>query len=121
MWEPSTLSALRACLTVLSVATFSTPSLGATLECPDFSTLTIKEPARTMLAQRRALQDRGGLALPQLVYELRANHPQSPNGEVTNYLLALYCPIVNADNALTKSAKTQKMNQFAGEVRAQEH
>ncbi len=114
---PSTLSA---CLAALFAATIFTSSAGATLECPELGNLTIKEPVRTMLAQRRALQDRGGSALPQLVYQLRANHPRSPNGEITNYLLALYCPIIDAESGLTKSEKTRKMNQFANEVRAQQ-
>ncbi len=107
-------------LPAVFVMIFPARGIAGSLECPELAHLSIKETARAMLAQRRALQDRGSSALPQIVYVLKAKHPQNSSGEITNYLLALYCPIVDANKALSTTDKKSKMNQFANEVRAEE-
>jgi hypothetical protein len=88
--------------------------------CPLCGSVILKEPTRSMASQTIALRARGSAAILELIHTLKAAHPRAKHGDITNYLITLYCPIVNSERALSDLEKQQRIEAFAGQVRAQE-
>ena len=57
-----------------------------------------------------------GNRVPVFIRELRGRHPNAPAGELVNYLVTAYCPIVNAMTGLGDAEKQAKMDSFASQV-----
>jgi hypothetical protein len=57
-----------------------------------------------------------GPQVPLIVNALRTRHPGVPNGEIVNYLVTAYCPVVNRMSGLSESEKHAKLGAFASQV-----
>jgi hypothetical protein len=57
-----------------------------------------------------------GPQVPLIVNALRTRHPGAPGGEIVNYLLTAYCPVVNRMSGLSESDKHTKLGAFASQV-----
>lgn len=92
----------------------------AALECPQSQSKTmrgaLKETPKQISADARMLAARGWAAIPGLVHSIREANPASSDGEVTNYLITAYCPVVN-DRQLSEGQKKADLARFASQVR----
>ena len=57
-----------------------------------------------------------GPQVPLIVSALRTRHPGVPGGEIVNYLVTAYCPVVNRISGLSESEKHSKLGAFASQV-----
>ena len=91
------------------------------LECPTSQPAgapgTIQEtPAQiSELSQVLASGDLGN-RIPVFVHSLRSRHPDAPTGELVNYLVTAYCPVVNNLTGLSDGEKQARMDAFASQV-----
>jgi hypothetical protein len=54
--------------------------------------------------------------IPVFVHSLRSRHPNAPSGDLVNYLVTAYCPIVNSLTGLSDGEKQAKLSAFASQV-----
>jgi hypothetical protein len=54
--------------------------------------------------------------IPDFVQALRSRHPDASGGELVNYLVTAYCPVVNRLTGLSDGEKRARMDAFAGQV-----
>ena len=54
--------------------------------------------------------------IPVFVHSLRSRHPNAATGDLVNYLVTAYCPIVNSLTGLSDGEKQAKLSAFAGSV-----
>jgi len=78
---------------------------------------TIQEtPAQiSELSQLLASGDLGN-RIPVFVNELRSRHPNVPTGELVNYLVTAYCPVVNRLTGLSNGEKQARLSAFVSQV-----
>ena len=57
-----------------------------------------------------------GNRIPVYVRDLKARHPNVSAGEIVNYLVTAYCPVVNALNGLGAAEQQSRMDAFASQV-----
>jgi hypothetical protein len=58
------------------------------------------------------LTEHGADAAPGLVAGLKARHPKATNGEIINYLITAYCPVVNREGGKSEAEKKTQIAQF---------
>jgi hypothetical protein len=91
------------------------------LECPTAQPAgapgAIREtPAQiSELSQVLASGDLGN-RIPVFVHALRSRHPDAPTGELVNYLVTAYCPVVNSLTGLSDGEKQARMDAFTTQV-----
>ncbi len=54
--------------------------------------------------------------VPEIVADLRRRYPGVESAEVTNYLMAAYCPIIAALTGLGEAEKQARMDRFASQL-----
>jgi hypothetical protein len=93
----------------------------AALECPMAQPAgapgAIQEtPAQiSELSQVLASGDLGN-RIPVFVRALHSRHPDAPTGELVNYLVTAYCPVVNSLTGLSDGEKQARMDAFITQV-----
>jgi hypothetical protein len=91
------------------------------LECPSPQPAgvagTIQEsPAQiSELSQVLASGDLGN-RIPVFVHSLRSRRPNAATGELVNYLVTAYCPIVNSLTGLIEGQKQARLSAFVSQV-----
>jgi hypothetical protein len=92
------------------------------LECPapqhaGASGVTQETPGQIAeLSQVLASGDLGN-RIPVYVHVLRkSRHPDAPTGDLVNYLVTAYCPVVNSLSGLSDDKKQARMDAFALQV-----
>ena len=91
------------------------------LECPTPQSAgapdAIQEtPAQiSELSQVLASGDLGN-RIPVFVHALRSRHPDVPSGELVNYLVTAYCPVVNSLTGLSNGEKQARLSAFVSQV-----
>ncbi len=50
------------------------------------------------------------------VHALHSRHPDVPTGELVNYLVTAYCPVVNSLTGLSDGEKQARMDAFSTQV-----
>ena len=91
------------------------------LECPTAQPAgapgAIQEtPAQiSELSQVLASGDLGN-RIPVFVRALHSRHPDAPTGELVNYLVTAYCPVVNSLTGLSDGEKQARMDAFITQV-----
>ena len=85
------------------------------LDCPQAQSHNVrgalKETAQITAAQS-GLAARGSAAIPSLIFQIRKNNPDSTDGEITNYLITAYCPVVNGRQELSEQQKRADLARF---------
>jgi hypothetical protein len=95
---------------------------GATraLECPLAQPATtataLQESPETIRDLSALLAAQGTDVVPEIVAGLRRRYPGAQDAEIANYLVTLYCPVVNRDAALSDSEKSGRLGAFASQV-----
>ena len=67
------------------------------------------------LAQVLASEDLGP-QIPMLFRALRSRHPDVPAGELVNYLVTAYCPVVNHISGLSSAERQERLDAFTTRV-----
>jgi hypothetical protein len=57
-----------------------------------------------------------GNRIPVLVHSLRSRHPNAATGDLVNYLVTAYCPIVNGLTGLSEGEKQARLSAFVSQV-----
>jgi len=93
---------------------------GRALECP------LPQPAATASAVRETEQDirelsgllaaQGTGVVPEIVAGLRRRYPSAQDAEIANYLVTVYCPVVNRDAAASDAEKAARLGAFSSEL-----
>jgi len=91
------------------------------LECPapqptGASGAIQETPAQiSELSQVLASGDLGN-RIPVFVHALRSRHPNVPTGELVNYLVTAYCPLVNSLTGLSEGERQARLSAFESQV-----
>ena len=90
------------------------------LECP------LPQPATTASTLRETKQDidvlsslmaaQGTGVVPEIIAGLRRKYPAAQDAEITNYLVTVYCPVVNQNAALSDTEKAGRLAAFSSQV-----
>ncbi len=98
------------------IAGGSVASAAHALECPvahaERAKGVLQETPETIAALSKSLADRGAGAAPGIVAGLRQRHPTATNGELVNYLVTAYCPVVNREVGKSEAAKRAQLAHF---------
>ena len=54
--------------------------------------------------------------ISDILHALRSRHPNMSSGELVNYLVAAYCPVLNALTGLSEGEKQVRMDIFASQA-----
>ena len=57
-----------------------------------------------------------GNRIPVFVHALRDRHPDVPAGELVNYLVTAYCPVVNGQKGLSTAGKQARLSDFVSKA-----
>jgi hypothetical protein len=107
--------------TVAAVAWLLLAAPCMALECPTPQPAGTPDAIRETPAQISELSQvlaSGDLGnrIPVLVQALRSRHPNVPAGELVNYLVTAYCPVVKNQSGLDDAAKQAQLDAFASKV-----
>lgn len=90
------------------------------LDCP------VPQPATTASALQESPQSieelsnlmaaQGTGVVPEIVTRLKRKYPAAQDAEITNYLVTLYCPVVDKDAALSDSEKAARLGAFSSQI-----
>lgn len=119
--SPHTRPVRALCFAIKLVSAFlvfgCSPSAGAAFECPETGKGAV--PALISPAQAKLLAGEGldqANEVNELIVRLKAERPGVSFDEITNELMAAYCPIV-AGTSLSAEAKLDRLNTFGALVR----
>ena len=104
---------------VIACVLLAAPCLA--IECPAPQPAGAPDAIRETPAQisdLTALLGSGDLGnrIPMIVHDLRSRHPNAPGGELVNYLVTAYCPVVNRLTGLSDGEKQARMDAFTSQV-----
>ena len=95
-------------------------SAARALDCP------LSQPMTTASALQESPQDiqvlsglmaaQGTSVVPQIIAQLKRKYPVAQDAEITNYLVTLYCPVVNRDASLSDAEKADRLSAFSSQI-----
>jgi hypothetical protein len=102
---------------VLSGMAFSLlPGAAVALECPVSHSQSgkgvLQETPQAIAAMSKVLAANAAGAAPDIVAGLKQRHPNASNGEIINYLVTAYCPVVNRQRGQSEATKRAQMAHF---------
>ena len=90
------------------------------LDCP------MAQPATTASAMKETPQDiqtlsnlmaaQGTGVVPEIIAQLKRKYPAVQDAEITNYLVTLYCPVVDKNASLSDAEKSARLGAFSSQV-----
>lgn len=90
------------------------------LDCPNPQPTTtasaLQETPQTIQEFSDLLAAQGTGVVPEIIFQLRRRYPRAEEAEITNYLVALYCPVVNGDAALDDAGRAARLSAFSSQV-----
>jgi hypothetical protein len=111
----------RVALGALLLAATMVPGTAFALQCPapeDTARPGVIVETPAQIAQLRSDLSSGDASnhLHEIIYGLRQRHPGVGNGEITNYLMTAYCPVVAGMSGLGEAEKQARMAQFDSQI-----
>ena len=95
-------------------------SAARALDCP------LPQPRTTASALQESPQDiqvlsglmaaQGTGVVPQIIAGLKRKYPAAQDAEIANYLVTLYCPVVNRDASLSDAEKADRLSAFSSQI-----
>ena len=95
-------------------------SAARALDCP------LSQPRTTASALQESPQDiqvlsglmaaQGTGVVPQIIAQLKRKYPVAQDAEIANYLVTLYCPVVNRDASLSDAEKADRLSAFSSQI-----
>ncbi len=93
------------------------------LECPVLqdsgAMVSLSQSRQQARSDEATLAARGSAAVPSMIYRLRQTHADATNAEITNYLIAVYCPTLNHKKHVSNQRRRADLMRFAAQVRNQ--
>lgn len=90
------------------------------LECPAPQPATTKsalaESAQDIQTLADLMAEQGTGVVPEIVDQLRRRYPTAQDAEIANYLVTVYCPVVDKDAALSDAEKADRLSAFSSQV-----
>jgi hypothetical protein len=90
------------------------------LDCPIAQPATtasaLQESRQTIQTLSDLMAAQGTDVVPEIITQLRRKYPTAQDAEITNYLITLYCPVVNQDAALSDAEKSARLGAFSSQV-----
>jgi hypothetical protein len=89
-------------------------------ECPaphPTATISAIKQTEPKIAEYSNLLARQGTGVvPEIIAQLKKTHPGASDAEITNFLVTVYCPVINRDADLGDDQKRTKIMAFSSEV-----
>jgi hypothetical protein len=97
----------------------------AAFECPvahvRADNSSIKEtPAQIAQLSKELEADQSGNTAIDTVAELKRRYPVAPFGEIVNYMIAAYCPIIAKNASLSDEEKEARLENYSQQITAVE-
>lgn len=88
---------------------------GASLDCPVayVATTGLSPTERGSRELSGLLATQGMAVVPGIVSQVKSQFPEANGAEITNYLLTLYCPVINRNAELSYAQKRTRMLEFS--------
>jgi len=84
------------------------------------------QPATTASALKETPQDiqtlsnlmaaQGTGVVPEIIAQLKRKYPAAQDAGITNYLVTLYCPVVDKNASLSDAEKSARLGAFSSQV-----
>jgi hypothetical protein len=110
---------MRGSAAVALFAFFTSGAVSA-LDCPAPHPTTtasaLQESSQTIQELSTLLAAQGTSVVPEIIFQLKRKYPTTQDAEIADYLVTLYCPVVNQDAALSDSGRADRLASFASHV-----
>ncbi len=97
-----------------------TPRTAGAFECPAPHPMAtpsaIKETEPEILEYSNLLAKQGTRVVPEIIAQLKRTHPGIGDADITNFLVTIYCPVVNRNAALGNDQKRKRVMEFSSDV-----
>lgn len=107
---------LAALVALLIGGAGSAQALDCPVPQPTTTASALQESPQTIRELSELMAAQGMGAAPEIIFRLRRRYPAAQDAEITNYLVAAYCPVVNRDAALDEAGKAARLGAFSSEV-----
>lgn len=106
---------------VLALLTlFAASSSLHAIECPVAHATTTrsatKESKQRIKEYARLMAKQGRREVPMIVASLKKRYPKASDAEITNYLVTLYCPVLDKNDALSDEQKTNQLTTYSSQL-----
>ena len=112
--QRSTTAALTTCLLIWGAET------ACALDCPVPQAKTtasaLQESPKTIEELSALFAAQGTGVVSEIVTQVKRRYPAAQDAEIVNYLVTLYCPVVNQDAALSDAEKADRLSAFSSHV-----
>jgi hypothetical protein len=102
-------------LFLATVAVLASAISAQALECPSMKAITGDASAQPDLTAQLSGKDVLS-QIPGIYGSLKAQFPGVSNAQLSDYLIAAYCPVVKADASLSEEEMKARVNEFADKV-----
>lgn len=116
--RPARSDAARRCAAAVLLIGSANPALS--LDCP------LPQPATTASALQETPQEiqvlsglmaaQGTGVVTEIIAQLRRKYPTAQDAEITNYLVTIYCPVVNQNASLSDQDKADRLSVFSSQI-----
>jgi hypothetical protein len=107
-----------ALLVVVGLGGTGTPA--SAFECPAphpiATTSAIKQTEPEIVRYSKLLGKQGIRVVPEIIARLKKTHPGVGDPDITNFLVTIYCPVVNRNADLGDDQKREKITAFSANV-----
>jgi len=76
----------------------------------------LKETQQDIETLSNLMAAQGTGVVPEIIAQLKRKYPAAQDAEITNYLVTLYCPMVDKDAALSDTEKSAQLGAFSSQV-----
>ena len=83
---------------------------------PTATTSVIKQTEPEIVEYSNLLAKQGTRVVPEIIAQLKKTHPGIGDADITNFLVTIYCPVVNRNADLGDGQKRAKIMAFSSDV-----
>jgi hypothetical protein len=110
----STAAAFLTC--ILGGSTTRSEALDCPIPQPATTASALRESSQAIQEVSNLLEAQGTGVVPEIIAELKRKYPTAHDAEIANYLVTLYCPIVDRDAALSDVEKSARLGAFSSQI-----
>jgi hypothetical protein len=112
--QRSTTAALVTCLLIWGAVTAC--ALDCPVPQPKTTASALQESQQTIEELSALLAAQGTGVVSEMITQVKRQYPAAQDAEIANYLITLYCPVVNQDAALSDAEKADRLSAFSARV-----
>ena len=116
------LRAFRRISAISAIAALSvwTSSAAKALECPlphsTTTTAAIKESRQLIDDYSDLLVAQGDKAVSKIISSVRSKHPHASDAQITNFVVTIYCPVLQKNAALSEWEKRARLKRMSSKL-----